>query len=290
MSRTKEPMTGTPRAKALGSALRAARKDARLTLRALGDLVNIDHSKLSRFETGERPPRAEDVATILLAVGVSGERREEILELSRGTDEPRWLGMGLPEQQRQLQALLDIERSATQITDVSPLLVPGLLQTSDYARSIMTRGGVPAEEIETRVMVRVGRRESLRQRTDPPKLTALVGEAALRQVIGGVQVMRTQLDFLVEVSAWPNVDLYVVPLMQDWHPGLGEPFVVVEFGKNGPPVVHLETTASGLFLHEAIDVKPYQEALPGILGAALSTAGSVELITEIATAHEQNRS
>lgn len=280
MPRTNSIVSGTPKARALGAALREARNEAGITLRALGKTVDMDHTVLSRYENGERSPRAEDVASILMAVGVSGERREEILELSRGADDSRWLGMGLPEQHRQLRALLDIERTATRITDVSPLLVPGLLQTGAYARSIMMQGStVPSSEIETRVMVRVGRRDAL-QRQNPAQLTTLVGEAALRQAVGGLQVMIEQLKYLAVVAQWSNVDLRILPLDQDWHPGLEAPFVYVEFAK-GDPLVHLETLASGLFLHEKIDVEPYRQAIGRILDAAMPATESVEFITEL---------
>jgi transcriptional regulator with XRE-family HTH domain len=286
MPRTNGIVSGTPKARALGAALRDARNEANMSLRALGQMVDMDHTVLSRYESGERSPRAEDVASILMAVGVSGERREEILELSRGADDSRWLGMGLPEQHRQLRALLDIERTATRITDVSPLLVPGLLQTGDYARSIMMQGdSVPSSEIETRVAVRVGRRDAL-QRRNPAHLTALIGEAALRQAIGGLQVMVEQLEYLAVVAQWPNVDLRIVALNQDWHPGLEGPFSFVEFVK-GDPLVHLETRASGLFLHEMIDVEPYRRAIDTVREAALPATTSAKFIDDAISARKK---
>jgi transcriptional regulator with XRE-family HTH domain len=265
----------TPKARALGLALVEARQARGLDQRALAELVDIHHSTLSRYETGQRNPTTETVAQILATLGVNGERLQEIVALARGTDEP-WLALTLPEQQRQLGTLLDLECKATTITDVSPLLVPGLLQTIDYARAIMIESEVPADQIETRVRVRIGRREVLTRR-NPVHLTALIGESALRQMIGGPQVMADQLRYLLDVAKLPTVDLRAIPGDRGWHPGLEGPFVVVELAEGGP-VVHFELRESGLFLHEDPDVAAYQEAARKVFRAAMSPTETVGLI------------
>lgn len=180
------------------------------------------------------------------------------------------------EQQRQLDELLVRERDAVAITDVAPLLVPGLLQTSRYARAIMTEGDVPPDQIETRVAVRVGRREALTRR-NPAHLLALLGEQVLRQLIGGPDVMAEQLEYLLKVAELPTVDLRIVPTATGWHPGLEGPFVLDEF-EDGTAIVHLETRTSGLFLDEEEHVTPYRDAAEKVLRKAMSAAESAELI------------
>lgn len=189
----------TPRARALGNALREARLDCDLGLRQFAKEVGRDPSLLSRWETGDRTPTPTDVAQILGKLGVTGERYDAIIELAYGTDDPRWLATSLPEQKAQLAALLDFERTATLITDVSAVIVPGLLQTEEYAQAIMTDGGVPEAEISTRVSIRLGRREGLRQRQT--RFVALMCEAALRQMIGSREIMAAQLGFLRVIHA-----------------------------------------------------------------------------------------
>lgn len=270
--------TGTPKARALGAELRAVREEAGIGLREFARRLGLSsHSVLARWESGESPPTVEEVATILGALTVVGERRDEILALARDTGGSVWVAMSLPEQQRQLSALLDFERTATTITDVSPLLVPGLLQTGDYARAIMVAGEVSADQIETRVAVRGGRRETVTRRRSPARLTALIGEAALYQKIGGPEVMADQLYHLQDMAKLPTVDIRVVPFDAGWHPALVGAFLVIEF-ETATPVVHVETSDTGMFLHEKNDVAAYQKAATKVLRLAMSPTESIDLI------------
>lgn len=266
----------TPKALALGAQLRSARTASKLSLRELGRRLQVDHSVLSRYESGERSPEPEEVAAILALLGVNGGERERIIDLARDTGGSSWIAVGLPEQRAQLAALLDFEQMATEIVDVSPLLVPGLLQTGSYARAIMRAAGVPDDEVETRVAVRVGRRDVL-MRERPAHLTALVGEAVLRQMVGGPKVMGEQLQHMLQMSQLPNVDLRVVSSKVDWHPGLDGPFVLMTLDK-ATSVVHLENRLSGLFLHEKGDLAAYQGAAEKVLRVAMSAEETAELI------------
>lgn len=269
--------SGTPKARALGNALRVAREAHNLSLRAFAEKIGKSPSTLSRWELGERAPEPTDVAQILGQLGVNGEQYDEILALARGAGDPLWVAVSLPEQQQQLAALLALERTAKHITEVSPLLIPGLLQTSEYIRAIMSGGSVPPGEIDTRVAVRRGRRDAL-ERTDPVHLLALIGETALRQMIGGAEVMRGQLQHLRKAAAMQNVDLRIVPFTADWHPALEGPFGLIESGEG--TVVQVENRRSGLFLHEPEDVAAYREAADAVLQVAMSPEQSSELIAE----------
>src|SRR6266545_3441460 len=257
----------TPKARRLGAALREARLERGLGVRQLAQELGRDHSLISRYESGERVPKLEDIATILAIIGVNGERRDEILDLARGTNQPRWLAVTLPEQRQMLAALLELERTATSIIEVTPLLIPGLLQTTRYIRAIMTAGGVPADEIETRVAVRIGRRETITQDT-PAKLTALVGETALRQEIGGPDVMIEQLRHLLAMAKRSNVDLRIIPFTAGWYPALEGPFTVID-STDSAPVVHLENRRPGLCLDEGEELDLYREAAKSVLEVAL---------------------
>ncbi|MEV6233743.1 helix-turn-helix transcriptional regulator [Saccharopolyspora shandongensis] len=269
---------GTPKAKALGVRLREARKAAGFTVRGLAEKLDMSHSAISRWETGMRSPAPEDVASVLAAVGVNGKDRAELLEMARGTNAPHWLSVRSGDRERQMAALVDFERSATQIIDVAPLLMPGLLQTADYARAIMVAAEVPAAEIETRVLVRVGRREVLTRR-HPANLLALVGEPAIRQIIGGQDVMIDQLRHLLDFADRPNVTLQVVSSTAGWHPALEGPFVLID-SQDEPPVVHLENRRAALFFHEPEDVAAYQKAVDTVRNVAMSCETSAGLIAD----------
>lgn len=272
----------TPKARALGAELRKAREDAGLGLRQLAEMLDISHATLSRWETGNRSPRTEDVAAYLAKVDVPSEQRDELIELARDPDGAHWLSVGMPEQHRQLATLLEIERAATRIITVSPLLIPGLLQTGPYARTVITAGA--ATDVDTRVAVRLGRREAI-TRTDPVELQAFIGEPVLYQNLGGREVMLEQLRTLVTLAELDNVTIRVLPTEADWHPGLEGPFAIAEFADRGP-VVHLENRISGLFLHEPDEVEPYESALDRVEDVAMSPRDSTGLIADVISGKE----
>lgn len=277
----------TPRSQALAAGLRKAREEAsgKPSVRALTSRLGWKHPILQRFETAARTPTAEQVVQILDELDVTGPARDELLDLARGAARPTWLAVSIPEQQRQLAALLELEAGAKRITSVSSLLMPGLLQTGNYARAIMIAEEVPQDEVETRVAVRLGRRDAL-SRSNPAYLSAYVWEPVLRAGIGGPEVMAEQLRFMSKVAEWTTVDLRIVPGDVGWHPGLVSPFLLIE-GADGATVVHLETRASGLFLHEDQDVTPYQDGAEKVLRKAMSPTDSVGLIVREAERIEE---
>lgn len=279
-------MARTPKARALGTALRHERETREVTLRSLAAQINRDAGVLSRWENGERTPKPENVAQILTALGVNGERYEEIIALAYGTDRPQWIATTLPEQRQQLSAVLDLEQDATKILEVSPLLVPGLLQTSAYVRAVMSGGGIPPGEIATRITIRIGRKDIL-TRSNPVNLAALIGEGALHQIIGSRDVMVEQLRHLIDVSKFPNVDIRVIPYNSGWHPALEGPFFLVE--SEHATVVHLENRKSGLFLHEDADVKWYKLAAEMVLKVVMSATDSIRLIDAVAKRLESTK-
>lgn len=268
----------TPKARALGRALREAREETGRKLRTFAEELGRDPGLLSRWETGERTPTPEQVAQILTLLGVNGTRFDEIITLAQGTTDPRWLAMTLPEQRQQFAALLDLEESARRIVHVAPLLLPGLLQTNDYIRAIMTGGSVPTVEVAAKIAIRIGRKEVLSQ-SSPLHLVAVIGEAALSQLVGSPEIMADQLRHLTDLAEWSTVDIRVVPFGSGWHPGLEGAFVIIE-PRQATPVVQLENRRSLLLLHEEEDINPYQEASDLVLTVALSPEDSSRIIAE----------
>ncbi|MBW4721243.1 helix-turn-helix domain-containing protein [Saccharothrix obliqua] len=265
----------SPKSVALGAELRAARDNAGVTLRELAKRLGVDHSSLSRAESGERPPAPHVVLAILRALGVEGAERERIVDMSRVPDDAVWMAVAIPDLRSQLSALLSLEQVATGITDVSPLLVPGLVQTSGYARAVMRAGGVPPEDVEIRVATRLGRQDVLK-RVDRVRYTAFIGVPALRAGIGGPEVMAEQLDHLVKVAEWPNVELHVIPEAVGWHPALEGAFMVLD--TEALSVVHVENRRSGLFYQDVEDMAAYREAVDQLREIALDADETTQLI------------
>jgi transcriptional regulator with XRE-family HTH domain len=273
-------MAWTPKARALGRALRQARQDRGLTLREFALQIGRDAGVLSRWETGERAPKPERVAQILAVLGLSGERYDEIMTLAYGISEPQWVATTLPEQRQQMEAFLDSESRATQIVEVAPLLIPGLLQTADYVRAIMTGGGVPQGEIAARVATRLGRREVINRSQKPAKFLALIGQSAFHWDVGGRRAAIEQLKHVADVAGRSNVEIRVVPYGVGWGPLLEGAFSLIEPNQSAP-VVFVETRRSSLCLHLDEDVNAYREAVDTILKVALSPQDSRNFIAEI---------
>ncbi len=251
-------------------------------MREVGRRLDISHSVVSYWETSKRVPRLEDVASYLTAIGVTGDEREAILALGRHAGDQNWLAVGIPGMSQPLIGVMECERAAAAITDWSPHLVTGLLQTSDYARAIIGGEALAGGEVEARVLVRMGRRDVV-MRSNPVRLTAYLGEAALHEMIGGPRVMADQLRHLIKVAESDTITIQVVRSYQGWHPGLMGPFVVYDF-EGSPSIVLLEHHRTCAFVVEPDEVAGYKTAVDRIDQLAMSLADSLALITQ--TAHE----
>jgi transcriptional regulator with XRE-family HTH domain len=271
--------SGSPRARVLAAWLRDARTATDLGVRELARKLEMEHGTLSRWETGDRLPRPEDVAPVLTALGVNGSERERLVNLARSATEPNWVTVGDPRDNETLTALVEFEQTAKQITEWSPAVIPGLLQTGDYTRAIMTDAGKPTTEAKPRVSARLSRRDVLTRR-DAVTFSAIIGQEAIRQVIGGPEVMASQLRHLLQQQRdLPNMTLQILPTGHGWHPGLAGPFELLQF-ETGRPIVHLEHHRSSLFLYEnEADLHAYLDAATTLRDLALNPKESATLIT-----------
>ncbi|MCA1186455.1 MULTISPECIES: helix-turn-helix transcriptional regulator [unclassified Saccharopolyspora] len=274
----------TPKARLLGAELRELRKQANITTRELAHRLGTSHVTISRYETGTRTPRPEDVARILGTLRVTGTRYDELIEFARNAGDKNTFARSSSGPHKHLVELAEFERSASSITDVAPTVIPGLLQTADYARSIMR--GLPNPEREIRVGLRMARRDVLAGRAAKP-LTAIIAEHALRQPLGGRAVMAEQLRYILRISEQSNITVAVLPNgLTHWTPAHEGAFVLYEFAK-APPIVQLEHYRSPAFLFEAKDVAAYKQAVVDIHTSILSVEASAGLIATIATEMEE---
>lgn len=268
-----------PRARALAAALRQARQQQGMSIRSLGRKLSFDQSNLSKIENAKKIPNVELVARILGALGTESDECERILALARKAGEPNWLAVGIPGLPEQLAGAMESEREATSIVTWAPMTLPGLLQITDYVRSLAEANALPRHEIERRVTVRIARREVLTSR-NPVRLEALISEVALREPMAGPEVMREQLCHLLSMADRPNVTIRVVPLGVGWHPGAAGPFVLYEFA-DAPPFVHFEHYSSGAFVTDSDDIEAYRTAIEMIERHALSSVDSKKFIAQV---------
>jgi transcriptional regulator with XRE-family HTH domain len=280
-------MARTPKAQALGRALRQAREAAGLTVREVGALVGVNHGTISRWETGERPPRPDQVARLLTLLQLTGERYEQIMTMAHGIDHAMWVATTLPEQAQQLRALGEFEQDSTRIVEFNPLMVPGLFQIDAYIEGILSDADLSSDDIRRRKKERGDRRCVLAMARDAPQVLALIGMAALQQIIGDRRVMAAQLRHLIELAARPNVEVRIVPFGKGWHPGLVGAFHLLDTRSLGP-IVQLENLVCSQFLHERADVHAYEGAVGMLLEAALNADESVRFMANVANRMEQS--
>jgi hypothetical protein len=182
-----------------------------------------------------------------------------------------------------LSTYIGLENGAASLKEYEGTVVPGLLQTADYARA-MHRNNQPEmlpERIKQLIQVRLTRQLIL-TRADPPHLWAILGEAALRQSVGGPAIMRAQLDHLIRISTLPNVTLQILPFSKGANPSLsGSSFSIMRFAPPAPNAVYTEVLFGWIYLERLSDVERYQMAFEVLSDAALKEEASKKFIAEL---------
>jgi len=248
----------------LGAQLRRLREASGVTREGAGWEIRSSESKISRMELGRVGFKERDVADLLTLYGVTdGQEREALLKLARDANSPGWwhrYGDVLPSW---FQSYLGLEAAAALIRSYEVQFVPGLLQTPEYARAVVLLGHSAADvaEIDRRVALRMQRQELLR-RDRPPQLWVVVDEAALRRPIGGVEVMRGQIEALIEATRSPHIRLQIIPFAAGGHAAAGGAFTILRFGDQElPDIVYIEQLTSALYLDKRDDLDYYAVAM-----------------------------
>jgi transcriptional regulator with XRE-family HTH domain len=271
----------TIRRRRLGAELRRRRESAGVTIENVADRMECSASKISRIETGHTSATPRDVRDMLGIYGVSGDECEELVQISR---EARQKGWWHPYSTVLTGAYVGLEAAADSIRAYEQQVVPGLLQTEEYARAMIraARPDISANEVERRVSVRLGR-QSLLTQDDPIDLWVVLDEAVVSRPVGGDAVMRAQLRRLVEAADLPNVTIQVLPFEAGAHAGMDGTFAILDFPEPGDPdVVFAENATGGLFLEKVDELRKYIFIFDHIRAAALRPEESVALIMKLA--------
>lgn len=260
------------------------REAAGLTREEAARQIEWSTSTIFRIETGRSRPQPGNVRVLLELYGVSGPERDGLIRLAREARQPGWWHSFRDVLPNPYEVFIGLEAGAASIRNFEPVVVPGLLQTEEYARQ-MSRGGpreLDREDIERRVEVRMERQRIL-AREDRPRLWAVIDEAVIRRVVGGPEVMREQLRHLIECAEQGKTTLQVVPFGAGAHAGTTGPFIILDFPEpTDPSVVYVETLAGDLYLEERADVDRYTLAFDRLLAAALHPDDSVRLVQQVA--------
>ncbi|MFC4591672.1 helix-turn-helix domain-containing protein [Sphaerisporangium corydalis] len=280
-------MAGSPTVKRrrLSQELRRLRLLAGLNVTEAARRLEWDASKVTRMERGQwKLPSVHDIRLLLDLYGVTDDgRREVMVTLAREARERGWWEK-YPDVFR--SGLPDFEAGASAIRTWEIVLVPGLLQTEEYATAVRRAGRVLDHGlVERHVAARIARQGILVQ-DDPPSFLALIDEAALRKQVGGTKVMRAQIHRLIEMTGRPNVTIQIVPETAGAHPALEGTFAILDF-PDDPGLVYTVTTTDSIWLEKSEEYQRYTVIFNQVLASALSPEESVRRMAALAGLFEE---
>jgi transcriptional regulator with XRE-family HTH domain len=269
----------TVRQRELGKRLRELRNQHDLTVEDVAEKLLCSATKISRLETGARRPSLRDVRDLCVLYGVDGSTSTELLALARGAREPGWW---TKYDDLKLDPLIGLEQEAAAITCYSVYYVPALLQTADYARSIISAivPKIDPQILQQRVKVRL-RRQQLLTGDNRPRYRVLLDEAILHRPVGGASVMAPQLGNILDAIRQNRVTVQVIPFDAGAHAAADGYFILLEFDDaNLQPIVFLEGLTGIHYLERKEEIARYREALEYLRDSALSPRDSQTLIAK----------
>ncbi|SCG55509.1 helix-turn-helix domain-containing protein [Micromonospora halophytica] len=276
----------------LGRLLRQYRTEAGVTLDAAAEALEYSRQKIWRIECGMGPVRVLDVKAMCELYGVSAEMTEAMRGLATETKSKGWwhaYGDAVPSW---FELYVGLESAAAHLRQYEETLIPGLLQTRQYALGLarLDRPSANEEERERAVEVRLQRQSLLTRRLpQPPRLDATLSEAVLHRTVGSRGVMIGQLTRLLEVAELPNVTVRVLPFAAGAHAGsVAGSFVILDFPatKGGraapePSVAYSESLTGALYLDKPDELAAYRAAWKSLDALALDEAQSTDMIKRI---------
>jgi transcriptional regulator with XRE-family HTH domain len=273
------------RQRELGKRLRELRNDHGLTVEDVANKLLCSATKISRLETGVRRPSLRDVRDLCALYEVDEPTSADFMSLARGAREPGWWTQY---EDINLDPYIGLEHEAAAITCYSMYYIPALLQTEDYARTII---GAIAPKMDPaiyqqRVEVRMRRQQRLDD-ANRPRYRVLLDEAALRRRVGGPALMAAQLGKILRTARGDKAVVQVITFEAGAHAAADGNFVLLEFAdSNLSPVIFIEGLTGNQYLERAADLARYREAIEYLRDMALSPRDSLAFIDELKKAHE----
>ncbi|MFC4035732.1 helix-turn-helix domain-containing protein [Streptomyces polygonati] len=279
------PINSNPtiRQRRLARRLRELRTAAGLTHVGASEVLGSDKSKIGRIENAQSGIRLPDLRALLDAYGVSDPAaRSEIELLARESKQKGWWSRYANAVDSAYAAYVAVESDASELYNVQTSLIPGLLQTPEYTSALIELQApeASAEQVEVQVKVRAERRKIL-TRENPLQLWVIVSESVLYHRVGSREVMKAQLEALVEDSRQANVQLQVLPREDPMNACLFGPFVIMSFPASAETdIVYTESPTSTLYYEERVDVETYTTLFRRLNMAAANVSSSRALILD----------
>jgi transcriptional regulator with XRE-family HTH domain len=269
------------RSRRLARTLRRLRAETGATAVEVGKALGMSGSKVNRIEAAEIGVYQDDLEKLLDYYRVPKKRRVELLDIARNAEQRSWLRMRNPNLPNDWQTWSDFEDEATTLLHYEPLVLPGLLQTAEYARSIIeaTSSELTESQIDGLVSSRLAR-QNLLSRKPPVQLHAIIEEAVLSRPFGDDAARSRQLGHLADTAALPNVTLQVLPANAGMHAGMCGAFVVLGYDDE-PSLVCLEHKLASLFLEEDEQIGVYATMWDELLKLAWAPEESIDIVRQM---------
>jgi transcriptional regulator with XRE-family HTH domain len=266
----------------IGTELARYRNDARLSLTDAAARTGISKAKLNHLETGRQQQDPDDIATLLSAYGAQQRDIDRLTSLTGRADDAAWWAPWAQVVPDWLKTYVGLEGLAEQEFTFEPTIIPGLLQTQEYAAAITANSPrVRPDHNERFVGFRMARTRRL---TDPERalhLHAVVTEAALRLAVGDLELRRAQLRHLLDMAKQPTVTIQVIRPEDGPHTALTGPFMLLDFGTAARPVVYVELQDGALYLQDPDQVATYKLVARDLRQVALGPEQSIAYIQEM---------
>jgi transcriptional regulator with XRE-family HTH domain len=279
------PQRPTVRSRRIGSALRRLREEKDLTVRAVCRRTQRSPGWLSNIENGKQPIHPDDLCRFLdlYEVPQPSPLRESLMHLARQGRRKNWQRVREDRISPTGLDLASLEQDSASIRVFCPALIPGLLQIEEYARAVIETGlPGPTRDNEELLAFRLSRQPVLLQH-NAPTFCAIVGESALRQLIGGPEVMRAQLRRLTTVGQMPNIELRVLPTTAGAHLWAGAPFDLISLKAPGRlTAAVVSQVIRTVFIEDEDEVSAHERVFEHLLSATLTEWSSLKLIERIA--------
>jgi transcriptional regulator with XRE-family HTH domain len=268
----------------VGAQLRRLRESCGLDRRQAADLIGVGESRLSRVETGRAGLEEGDVKRLLELYGIDRqEERDALLALAQEANRPGWLQEYSGAMPAWFRPYVDLEEAAQVIRTYEVQFVPGLLQTEDYARAVISQGRTmpSAEEVDRRVELRL-RRQRILTAPNPTRLWAVIDEAALWRPIGGSEVARAQLRALLDAARLQHITVQVMPFHVGGHAGEAGAFSILRFPEPElHDIAYVEQLTGAMYLERDDDMDSYGAAMERLCVQSASPQESMDLISKI---------
>ncbi|AJP01523.1 XRE family transcriptional regulator [Streptomyces cyaneogriseus subsp. noncyanogenus] len=268
----------------LGRRLLDLRERAGLKREEAARILRVAPATVRRMETAEVALKIPYLQLLLKAYGVPDEEAEAFVELAEEANKPGWWQRYHDILPGWFSMYVSLEGAASLIRSYDPHFVPGLLQTEEYARGVLTSGAIGQtrpDDIERHVALRM-RRQELLTREDAPRLWAVMDETVLRRPVGGPEVMRAQIDKLLEATKLPHVTLQVAQFATGPHPGTYGPFVLFRFAMPElPDMVYSEYLTGAVYLDARSEVAAHLEVMDRMAALAATAQRTKEILQDL---------